>query len=129
MQTVCPPPPVVESPAGLFAPYSCTGGPEGVPGDPEPPDSQLPSPQGGHHEQYVLIADADRLLASRMRSLVEELGYRATIARTGHEALEVAGRQQPVAAILDLGLPGLYGGTVAETLRMQNSSLPIILLS
>jgi DNA-binding NtrC family response regulator len=80
-------------------------------------------------EQYVLIADADDGLAEQIATSVRQLGYRAAVTRTGHETLEVAQRTALAAAILDLGLPGVYGGTVAQVLRMQNPGLPIILLS
>jgi len=80
-------------------------------------------------DQYVLIADANDVLAEQIATSVRQLGYRAAVTRTGHETLEVAQRTTLAAAILDLGLPGVYGGTVAQVLRMQNPGLPIILLS
>jgi CheY-like chemotaxis protein len=85
--------------------------------------------QGCGAEQYVLIADANEVLANQIADSVRQLGYRAAVTRTGHETLEVAQRTALAAAILDLGLPGVYGGTVAQVLRMQNPGLPIILLS
>lgn len=92
-----------------------------------PPIERTPHDCGA--EQYVLIADADDVLAKQIASSVRQLGYRTAVAHTGHETLEVAQRTPPAAAILDLGLPGVYGGTVAQVLRMQNPGLPIILLS
>jgi DNA-binding response OmpR family regulator len=87
------------------------------------------TPRRHSAEQYVLVADVDGLLAERIATAVGHLGYRVVLALTGHETLEVAQRTPPTAAILDLGLPDVYGRTVAQVLRMQNPGLPIILLS
>ena len=55
-------------------------------------------------------------------------GYGVTLAATGEEALERAGRDNPDAVILDLGLPGIDGIEVAKSLRGW-SAVPIIVLS
>ncbi len=55
-------------------------------------------------------------------------GYDVDLAATGEEALELARRQVPDLVLLDLGLPGIDGIDVAQSLRTW-STVPIIVLS
>jgi two-component system KDP operon response regulator KdpE len=55
-------------------------------------------------------------------------GYLVDLAGTGEAALDLAAQRQPDLVILDLGLPGLDGITVVESLRRW-SKVPILVLS
>lgn len=55
-------------------------------------------------------------------------GFRTTVARTGAEALELAGRVQPDVLLLDLALPDADGRDICRQLRRE-SEVPIIMVT
>ncbi len=50
-------------------------------------------------------------------------------ARTGEEALVLASSRHPDLVVLDLGLPKMDGFEVAKRLRLETSTIPIIMLT
>ena len=77
----------------------------------------------------VLVVEDDAAIRGLLRTLLEEDGHRVEVARTGHQAMELAARGRPGAVVMDLGLPGLDGAAVAVGLRCQYRGLPIIVVS
>ncbi|MBV9119446.1 MAG: response regulator [Chloroflexi bacterium] len=77
----------------------------------------------------VLLADADGLLIRAIADRLHDYGYSAILAASAHQALELAQERGPNAAVIDLSLPGLYGGSVARTLRLANPHMPIVIVS
>jgi CheY-like chemotaxis protein len=65
----------------------------------------------------VLIADDDALLRASVRCLLELQGLTCAEAGDGWEAVEVAQSHSPRCVLLDLGMPGLDGFSVARQLR------------
>ena len=65
----------------------------------------------------VLIAEDDALLRASLRLLLEGEGYRCREANDGRTAVELALREPPRCAIVELSIPGLDGLAVARTLR------------
>jgi CheY-like chemotaxis protein len=47
------------------------------------------------------------------------MGYEVSIAYGGAEALEIAARERPRAAIIDIGMPGMSGHEVARRMRLE----------
>lgn len=65
----------------------------------------------------VLIAD-DHVDAAETLAMVMSLeGHAVAVARNGDEALVLAEQLQPDVIILDIGMPGVDGHTVAQRLR------------
>ena len=52
-------------------------------------------------------------------ALVPVLGYEVATAFNGAEALELAAREKPRAAIIDIGMPGMSGHEVARRMRRE----------
>ena len=67
----------------------------------------------------VLIADDNRDGAEIMAMLLSHSGYDVQLAHTGPDAVDVAAKQRPDVAILDIGMPGMSGYDVARRIRSQ----------
>lgn len=65
----------------------------------------------------LLVADDNRDAAESLALLMEVDGHTVHIANDGSEALEMAQRLRPDVCILDIGMPGMDGNTVARCLR------------
>jgi two-component system response regulator DesR len=79
----------------------------------------------------VLLADDDELFLESIQALVDrqpELDVVAT-ARNGLEAIELAVRLQPDAAVVDLHMPLLDGITTLARLRQDHPHLCLIVLT
>jgi DNA-binding response OmpR family regulator len=80
---------------------------------------------------HVLIVEDEEHLAQGLKFNLEAEGYRASIARDGETALELAA--SPDAAIdvivLDVMLPGCDGFSVVEQLRDRDDRTPVLMLT
>ena len=75
----------------------------------------------------VLIVDDNRDAADSLCSLVTTLGSEAKVAYDGASALSVMESYRPTLVIMDVGMPGLAGDTVARTMRTRSSALIVAL--
>ena len=71
----------------------------------------------------VLIVEDDQATATLLRDLVGEIGYSATIAASGREALACLHTTDFDAILLDLVMPDVDGFTLLEQLRMMKPYL------
>jgi two-component system KDP operon response regulator KdpE len=76
----------------------------------------------------VLLVEDEAPMRRTLDTSLRAHGYEVDLAANGEEALVLARRQDPDVVILDLGLPGIDGVKVAQTLRSW-STVPIIVLS
>jgi response regulator NasT len=76
----------------------------------------------------VLIADDESLIRLGLKGMLQEMGHEALLATNGREALELARRQQPELAILDVKMP-LTDGLQAARAMYKARPLPILLLT
>ncbi len=86
------------------------------------------SPEEAAHEPLVLIVEDELPMMRFLRTSLQSHGYRVGEARTGSEAIALAGTQIPDLIILDLGLPDMDGLAVTRRLR-EWSATPIIVVS
>jgi PAS domain S-box-containing protein len=77
----------------------------------------------------VLVADDVQDSVDSLARLLRALKHEVHVAHDGSEALEVARRIQPDAAILDIGMPGLTGYEVATRIRRQDWGKRITLIA
>src|SRR4051812_17037442 len=76
----------------------------------------------------VLVVDDEVPILHTMDVNLRARGYNVALARTGTQALALAGRRHPDAVVLDLGLPDMDGVDVIRGLRGWTAA-PIIVLS
>jgi two-component system OmpR family response regulator len=76
----------------------------------------------------LLVEDDAKLVRALERGLGRE-GYAIDVARDGDEALRQAGAREYDAIVLDVMLPGPDGFAVCETLRLQGSRTPVLMLT
>jgi CheY-like chemotaxis protein len=86
-------------------------------------------PPSGLSERRVLIADDNRDGAESLAMLLESLGCKVHLAHTGVDALALAARHRPHAAILDIGMPGRSGFEVAQQIRREAWGSQVILIA
>ena len=67
----------------------------------------------------ILVVDDNVDSAETLRELLGLSGHETTMAHSGPEAIERAGRIVPDAVILDIGLPGMNGYEVASRIRRE----------
>ncbi len=67
----------------------------------------------------ILVADDNPDGAETMSMLLKLAGHEVYLAHSGTEALEVAKRERPDIAVLDIGMPDLNGYQVAERIRHE----------
>jgi DNA-binding response OmpR family regulator len=79
----------------------------------------------------VLVVDDSRTFCEELRAYLESEGYAVAVAGSGEEALTVAGREQPDAAIVDVMLPGMRGEEVIRRFNLDPMlrKMPCILLT
>jgi putative two-component system response regulator len=83
------------------------------------------------HAGRILIVDdqaANLVLLSRM---LARDGHIIVRARTGEEAIELVGREQPDLVLLDVMMPGMSGFEVCRELKRQTSTrlIPVVLIT
>jgi DNA-binding response OmpR family regulator len=81
-----------------------------------------------HRTRHVLIVEDEPDLARIVKHHVESLGYRASIAPTGEDALVMA-REPCDLVLLDVMLPGIDGMEVCRQLRQRSQYMPVLMLT
>ena len=76
----------------------------------------------------ILVVDDEAKIVDLVRAYLERDGFKVLMAYDGRTALEVARREKPDLAILDVMLPGIDGLEVCRTLRKE-SQIGIIMLT
>jgi DNA-binding response OmpR family regulator len=78
--------------------------------------------------QTILVAEDDRAIRELLTHHLEREGFTVIGAADGHAALRYA-RAAADLVVLDVGLPGVDGYDVARTLRREERSVPIVMLT
>jgi response regulator NasT len=76
----------------------------------------------------ILIADDDRTILLTLGEGLEQQGFEVLRARDGVEAVEIARKERPDLALLDVRMPRMDGIEVARVLR-EELHLPFLFLS
>jgi len=98
-------------------------------GAPAQPTPVRRATSAGSSQRRVLLVDDNVDAAELMAAMLELLGHRAQIAHDGPSALELAGREQPEVAFLDIGLPGMDGHEVARRFRADPALAGCVLVA
>jgi PAS domain S-box-containing protein len=87
----------------------------GQPGAQQGAADETTIPRGLH----ILVVDDDREVADSTALILEAMGHQASVAYSGHEAIEQMREAAPQVVLLDLGLQGMDGFRIATALRQQ----------
>jgi CheY-like chemotaxis protein len=82
-----------------------------------------------HRPYSILITDDDRESRETLRDIVEPQGYRALLASSGEEAIEIVQHQPVHVVLLDMHMPTLTGLETIQIVRQVNALLPCILVT
>lgn len=96
-----------------------------------PAPSAPPSQAGpvAHVTRRILIVDDNRDAADALRELLRAEGHEAHATYDGASALASAQMLRPEVVLLDIGLPGMSGYEVAETLRQREIGRELVLVA
>jgi len=93
------------------------------------PSAQVPAPSRSAHAPgpppraetrlRIVIADDKKDVVDSLAMLLQLEGHEVHVAYSGEEALELARRVRPDAAVLDLSMPGRTGFEVCRALRAE----------
>lgn len=98
-------------------------------GSPKGTDDNAPQSVNSDLPESVLVAEDDMLIARSVREMLESMGIRVVgLAPNGAQALEIAEKTTPDAAILDIRMPEVDGIEVAKTLWAAKR-IPSVLLT
>lgn len=75
----------------------------------------------------ILCMDDDPNILELQRSILETNGYTVLIARDGPTGIALASMHPVDVVVLDLKMPGMDGGQVAEVLWKEQPHLPIVI--
>jgi DNA-binding response OmpR family regulator len=79
--------------------------------------------------RQILVVEDDHKTVELIRLYLERDGYQVTIAHNGREGLDLARQRRPDLIVLDLMLPKVGGLDVCRVLRMEQFTVPIIILT
>ena len=77
---------------------------------------------------HILVVDDDRLVLASLARGLRNAGYRVSEASNGEDALEIAARDRPDLALLDVRMPGMDGVELGGVLAKQGN-VPFLYLS
>jgi PAS domain S-box-containing protein len=87
-----------------------------------------PAPRGAG--ERVLLVEDDPQVRVLVRTVLEELGYRATEAVDSQAALPLLESDAPLNLLItDVGLPGMNGRQLAEIARERRPGLPVLFMT
>jgi signal transduction histidine kinase/ActR/RegA family two-component response regulator len=77
----------------------------------------------------ILVVDDSADSASSLGTMLELMGHRVAVATEGQAALDLARRDPPDVAILDIGMPGMDGYELARRLRQRFAPEELLLVA
>jgi CheY-like chemotaxis protein/HAMP domain-containing protein/GAF domain-containing protein len=80
----------------------------------------------GNRKKNVLLVEDDLMQLNALVNLIESGEMRVTAVGSAESALSTFGSQPFDCVIVDLGLPGMDGETLIESLRRQSANVPIV---
>jgi len=88
-------------------------------------------PEMNNHSIDILIAEDSRTQADLLGFLLEQHGYRVTIAANGKQALEAAQAQKPTLVISDIVMPEMDGYELCKAIKSDEKlrDTPVILVT
>lgn len=82
-----------------------------------------------HSKQRILLVEDEEHLLEAIKLNLEMEGYKVSTATDGKKALKIYKEERFNLIILDVMIPEIDGFQVAETIRLENSDIPIMFLT
>ena len=79
--------------------------------------------------RHVLVVDDEIHLLNMLATVLREAGYEVQCARNGREGLAHFGRRNWDAVILDRNMPEMNGEQLAEAIRRDSPSVPLMMMT
>jgi len=97
----------------------------------EVPAEKVPAKEVLKGYETILLVDDEDMVINVSREILDALGYKVIVARTGPEAIEIyKARQEEIdLIILDMIMPGMGGGDAFDALKSINPQIKVILSS
>jgi response regulator NasT len=76
----------------------------------------------------ILIADDEAIIRLGLKTMLQEMGHQVIVAMNGREAIQMAARQAPDLAILDIKMPYTDGLQAAKSID-RDRPIPILILT
>lgn len=80
-------------------------------------------------EKLILVADDEFSIRRNVADLLAPLGYKISVAKDGHEAIEKFQKESPQLVILDINMPHKTGLEVLVEIKEMNKEVPIIMFT
>lgn len=79
----------------------------------------------------ILIVDDEKDILEMLEKRLSSTGYSVIKADNGKDAIDMAKKEQPDLILLDIAMPGMSGGEVAEKLKYDPDArdIPIVFLT
>ena len=77
----------------------------------------------------ILVVDDDENLRWVLQTQLEDMGYQASTAADGLQALEAIGQSPPSLVLTDLKMPGLSGMDLLERIRKEYPEVPVVIVT
>ena len=87
------------------------------------------SERGEKQNCRILVVEDEPSVAGALKLILEDSGYRVSVALTGHEGIELSRRDRFCLTITDLRLPDMTGLDVMNTLCRDNLRSQFILIT
>lgn len=98
--------------------------------------AQAPIRQNTHMERHagqgerILLVEDQAAIRDAIHGILTHLGYTVTQASDGLEGVSIVMASEPFDLIItDIGLPGINGRSLAETVRSQYPHVPVLLMT
>lgn len=78
---------------------------------------------------HVLVVEDDAETSETLKTILEEHGYRVTLAKDGGQAHAKFSMRKPDFVVLDVILPGESGFEVCDRLKTLDERVPVLILS
>lgn len=80
-------------------------------------------------KQKILVVDDEIAILQSLKGVLQDEGYKVSVAATGEEALGEIQRDLPDLVLLDIWMPGMDGLTVLAEVKRMHPKLPVIIIS
>ena len=74
----------------------------------------------------ILVVDDEPIVREVVADMLTSMGCTVVTAENGHQAIEIVGREDPAAVLLDFAMPGMNGAEVARAVLADRPDTRIV---